>query len=208
MKAKLALIIGLFAILLIVNVSALECQEFEENVFWSNSYSLNEYSEYSYTWNIKNKCPEENCILKDLSAYSRSINFGNNNYATGTIMISENQCSNPEKAKFEKYMSYQEAIKPKDVPFTWNCGVLKENNVCDLEIDYPNCFAVKVTGDKAVLTDVLKVKYSLCWKNQVSGITGYFLKIKDNGKFSFIPLLVILAISLVIIIKKRRKHGS
>lgn len=152
------------------NVSAIECSEFEEAIFWSNCGKGRQCggTDY-YTWNIKNECPGEDCFIKNIEAKARVLSL-DSEAKIGYAQISNTYCENPSKANYSDYLVYQKTKEAGFAEFIWDCGNAQDNNVCKL-IDYEyndDCFSVKVVSDKKVLVDIVKVSYTWCWAESAS----------------------------------------
>lgn len=211
-------ILMLMLMLLLVSgtVSALECKEFQENVLWNNDFSYDSPTTTYHAWQIKNKCPGQNCFMEDINVYAKVVNIGQDKNAIGYTQISEpdkTNCEEPSKSSFSRYVAYHEAASIAEMDYGWDCGDAQGRNFCSLKkrdnYNRESCLAIKMDSKKEVLNDIIKINYTWCWEeSETNEITEDVIE-TENEKSSFtswgIALLVIII--AFIFLKKRKKNG-
>jgi len=189
---------------LIINVSALDCKEFQENVLWSSNYSYKADTFSNYQWIPKIKCSSEDCFIKDIKTYFRALNFGENDNAIGFMELSNCNKNNPKYAIYQKITTNRDA----NSAYYWDCGKAQENNICDLDFK-DNCFSIKIWNEASVLIDVRKINYTLCQKSLVDNkITGNVIQSGTNYNLKIGLYFSLIVILVFIILKIWKKSGT
>jgi hypothetical protein len=160
------------------------CQDFEENILWSSSFSNNETGSTFYqTWNLEHNCDEAegpNCFLKNVSIKTRSLDFFRLYHETdvageGYFQISnpdESICDNPQNGIYSRYLAYESSTEFDGKKLDWGCGKNVNNGTqCGVEIpnsfnDQAKCYGIKGYGSQNFVIDAFKVHYTLCWEEK------------------------------------------
>lgn len=220
--AWIAVLIFLFGMM---NVTALQCEEFTDYVPLWTSYDGEGYKNWVrrdagdstgyYSWNPENKCPETGCFIENIKVLSRVLRFEDIGDKIGYVQISnaeETDCNDPSKAIYSKYISYREGKDSSETGFIWDCGSSQKGNLCKLgeEDKYVGeCFSMKINADRYVLTDVRAINYTWCWGDAgLEGIQGSTLGERSLKQGIYFVILPILAISILIYFKLGRKNGA
>lgn len=166
------------------NSANLECEDFEEDVLWSDDFiNSNMGSASYYTWEPKNSCNEtkrENCFLQKIIVNSRTIYVSGHDTEIGResyVQISnldETECNSPEVGEYHDYLAYEQIKGIEGSENNWYCRyekndseeMIKLNPRCELTNKLngsSGCFGIKVYASRSLITDVFKIKYSWCW---------------------------------------------